>query len=234
MKKTPLTDAHIAMGAKMQEYAGFNIPREYSGDVDEQQAVNNRVGVSDLSHIGQIWVKGPRALAFLERVTTNDVDLLEIGKVQHTNLINENGDVVDNIMLYHYAPEKYMMVVCATNIDKDWKWCVDNNDEYVELENASDKIGLIAVQGPKSLDTLQKLTKIDLSTISDLSFVIGQLKGSAFENVIISNTRSTGVIGFYIFCFAEYTKAIWAEILKAGAEFDIKPIGLATRQALHL
>lgn len=234
MKKTPLTDTHIALGAKMHEFAGYNMPIEYSGIIDEHLTVCNGVGIFDVSHMGEIWIKGPRALSFLQKVTTNDVASLEIGKVQYSCLINNEGGIVDDITLYHYEPEKYMMVVNASNIEKDWEWCLENNHEHADLENASYKIGLLAVQGPKAIATLQKLTKVDLSTIPYFSFVIGQFKGSDFENVIISNTGYTGAGGFEIYCYAQYTEAIWNEIMKAGAEYGIKPIGLGARDTLRL
>lgn len=183
MKKTPFTDIHIALGAKMHEFAGYNMPIEYSGIIDEHMTVCNGVGVFDVSHMGEIWVKGPRALNFLQKVTTNDVANLPIGKAQYSCFTNNEGGIIDDIIVYHYEPEKYMLVVNASNIEKDWKWCVENNTELADLENASDSIGQLAIQGPLALRTLQKLTKIDLSTIPYYSFVIGSFKGSGLDSM---------------------------------------------------
>lgn len=234
MKKTPFTDIHIALGAKMHEFAGYNMPIEYSGIIDEHMAVLQSVGVFDVSHMGEIWVKGPAAEAFLQRMTSNDLSALPIGKAQYTCLMNNEGGIVDDIIIYHYEPEKYMLVVNASNIEKDWEWLVDNNAEHAELENASDSIGQLAIQGPKALDTLQKLTKVDLTTIPYYSFVIGNMKGSGLENVIISNTGYTGAGGFEIYFYPQYGESLWNEIFKAGEEFGIKPIGLGARDTLRL
>lgn len=234
MKKTPFTDIHIALGAKMHEFAGYNMPIEYSGIIDEHMTVCNGVGVFDVSHMGEIWVKGPRALSFLQKVTTNDVANLPIGKAQYSCFTNNEGGIIDDIIVYHYEPEKYMLVVNASNIEKDWKWCVENNSELADLENASDSIGQLAIQGPLALKTLQKLTKIDLSTIPYYSFVIGSFKGSGLDNVIISNTGYTGAGGFELYFYPQYATAIWEAIFEAGKEFGIKPIGLGARDTLRL
>lgn len=234
MKQTPFTDIHIALGAKMHEFAGYNMPIEYSGILDEHLTVCNGVGVFDVSHMGEIWVKGPRAEALLQKLLSNDVSKLSIGKAQYSCILNEDGGIVDDIIAYHYEPEKYMLVVNASNVDKDWNWIVAHNDEHAELENASYKIGQLAIQGPKAQATLQKLTKIDLSTIPYYSFAIGNFKGSGLENVIISNTGYTGAGGFELYFYAEYGVDIWNAIFKAGEEFGIKPIGLGARDTLRL
>lgn len=234
MKKTPFTDIHIALGAKMHEFAGYNMPIEYSGIIDEHMTVCNGVGVFDVSHMGEIWVKGPRALSFLQKVTSNDVTSLPIGKAQYSCFINDEGGIVDDIIVYHYEPEKYMLVVNASNIEKDWHWCVQHNTEFADLENASDNIGQLAIQGPQAIHTLQKLTSIDLSTIPYYSFVIGSLKGSGLDSVIISNTGYTGAGGFEIYFYPQYATDIWNALFKAGKEFGIKPIGLGARDTLRL
>lgn len=234
MKQTPFTDIHIALGAKMHEFAGYNMPIEYSGILDEHMTVCKGVGVFDVSHMGEIWVKGPRAEALLQKLLSNDVSKLSIGKAQYSCILNEDGGIVDDIIAYHYEPEKYMLVVNASNVDKDWNWIVAHNDEHAELENASYKIGQLAIQGPKAQATLQKLTKIDLSTIPYYSFAIGNFKGSGLENVIISNTGYTGAGGFELYFYAEYGVDIWNAIFKAGEEFGIKPIGLGARDTLRL
>lgn len=234
MKKTPLTDTHIALGAKMHEFAGYNMPIEYSGIIDEHRAVVESVGVFDVSHMGEIWIKGPRAFAFLQRVTTNDISNLEIGKAQYTCLINDNGGVVDDIIVYEYEPDKYMLVVNASNIEKDCDWLHKNNVENVEIEDSSDNISLLAIQGPNAIHTLQKLTHIDLTKVPPFHFVVGSIKGGGSDSVIISNTGYTGAGGFEIYCYRKQLVDIWNAIFEAGAEFNIKPVGLGARDTLRL
>lgn len=234
MKKTPFTDIHIALGAKMHEFAGYNMPIEYSGIIDEHMTVCTGVGVFDVSHMGEIWVKGPRALSFLQRMMSNDVAALEIGKAQYSCIMNDQGGIVDDVIVYHYEPEKYMLVVNASNIEKDWKWFVDHNEESVDLENASENMAQLAIQGPKALATLQKMTKIDLTKIPYYSFVIGNIDGSGMDNVIISNTGYTGAGGFEIYFYPQYGVDIWNKLFEAGEEFGIKPIGLGARDTLRL
>jgi len=234
MKKTPFTDIHIALGAKMHEFAGYNMPIEYSGIIDEHLTVCNSVGVFDVSHMGEIWVKGPRAEAFLQRMMSNDVAALNTGKAQYSAIINDLGGIVDDIIVYHYEPEKYMLVVNASNLEKDWKWFVDHNDENAELENTSDQLAQLAIQGPKALETLQKLTKIDLTKIPYYSFAIGSLEGSGMDEVIISNTGYTGAGGFELYFYPQHGVDIWNAIFEAGKEFGIKPIGLGARDTLRL
>lgn len=234
MKKTPFTDIHIALGAKMHEFAGYNMPIEYSGIIDEHMTVCKSVGVFDVSHMGEIWVKGPRALSFLQKMLSNNVAALEIGKAQYSCIINDQGGIVDDIIVYHYEPEKYMLVVNASNIEKDWNWLSEHNDEFADLENSSDNIAQLAIQGPKALETLQKLTKIDLTKIPYYTFVIGSMEGSALDNVIISNTGYTGAGGFEIYFYPQYGVDIWNAIFEAGKEFGIKPIGLGARDTLRL
>lgn len=234
MKKTPFTDIHIALGAKMHEFAGYNMPIEYSGIIDEHMTVCTGVGVFDVSHMGEIWVKGPRAQAFLQRMMSNDVANLEIGKAQYSAIINDEGGIIDDIIVYHYEPEKYMLVVNASNIEKDWKWFTEHNEEAADLENSSDNIAQLAIQGPKALETLQKLTKIDLTKVPYYSFVIGSIEGSGLDSVIISNTGYTGAGGFEVYFYPQDGVAIWDAIFEAGKEFGIKPIGLGARDTLRL
>ncbi len=234
MKKTPFTDIHIALGAKMHEFAGYNMPIEYSGIIDEHMTVCTGVGVFDVSHMGEIWVKGPRAQAFLQRMMSNDVANLEIGKAQYSAIINDEGGIIDDIIVYHYEPEKYMLVVNASNIEKDWKWFTEHNEEAADLENSSDNIAQLAIQGPKALETLQKLTKIDLTKVPYYSFVIGSIEGSGLDSVIISNTGYTGAGGFEVYFYPQDGIAIWDAIFEAGKEFGIKPIGLGARDTLRL
>lgn len=232
MKNTPFTDIHIALGAKMHEFAGYNMPIEYSGIIDEHLTVCNGVGVFDVSHMGEIWVKGAKALDFLQQVTSNDVSVLEPGKAQYSCLTNENGGIIDDLIIYHYEAEKYMLVVNASNIEKDWAWLNSKNQIHAELENASDKIGLLSVQGPKALATLQKLTKIDLTKIPYYKFTTGHF--ADVDSVIISNTGYTGAGGFELYFYVEDALSIWNAVMEAGAEFGIKPIGLGARDTLRL
>ncbi len=232
MKQTPFTALHESLGAKMHEFAGYNMPIEYLGIIDEHLTVVNGVGVFDVSHMGEFWVKGEKALPFLQKITSNNVANLPIGKAQYTCFPNAEGGIVDDLLVYHYEPEKYMLVVNASNIQKDWDWCVKNNTEGAILENASDHTAQLAIQGPKALDTLQKLTTVDLSAIPYYAFVTGELAG--VRDVIISNTGYTGAGGFEIYFYPEYALQIWEAIFNAGKEFDIKPIGLGARDTLRL
>ena len=194
MKTTPFTEKHIALGAKMHEFAGYNMPIEYSGILDEHHTVCQSVGVFDVSHMGEFWVKGPHALEFIQQVTSNNAAVLTPGKVQYTCFPNETGGIVDDLLVYFYEPDKYMLVVNAANIEKDWNWCVAHNTVGAELENSSDRIAQLAVQGPKAIDTLQKLTSLNLSEIPYYTFRVGDFAG--VPNVIISNTGYTGAGGF--------------------------------------
>lgn len=232
MKKTPFTDTHIALGAKMHEFAGYNMPIEYSGIIDEHQTVVNAVGVFDVSHMGEIWVKGPKALEYLQRVTSNDVSALTIGKAQYSCFINENGGIIDDFITYYYEPEKYLLVVNAANLEKDWEWCQKQNTIGAELENASAHTAQLAIQGPKATETLQKLTDIDLSAIPFYAFEVGKFAG--VDEVIISNTGYTGAGGFELYFYPEHGMKIWDAIFEAGEEFGIKPIGLGARDTLRL
>ncbi|WP_019537739.1 glycine cleavage system aminomethyltransferase GcvT [Proteiniphilum acetatigenes] len=232
MKTTPFTDLHIGLGARMHEFAGYNMPIEYSGIIDEHLTVVNSVGVFDVSHMGEFWVKGPDAVEFLQRVTSNDVSVLKQGKAQYTCFVNEKGGIVDDFIVYHYEPEKYLLVVNAANIEKDWAWCQQWNTMGAELENASDHMAQLAIQGPKATATLQKLTDQDLSDIPFYAFTTGRLAG--VDNVIISNTGYTGAGGFELYFYPEYGKKIWDAIFEAGAEYGIKPVGLGARDTLRL
>ena len=232
MKTTPFTQKHIDLGAKMHEFAGYNMPIEYAGIIDEHLTVCNAVGVFDVSHMGEFWVKGPHALAFLQKVTSNNVAALTPGKIQYSCFPNEKGGIVDDFLVYHFEPEKYLLVVNAANIEKDWNWCVSHNTEGAELENSSDNMSQLAIQGPKAILALQKLTDIDLSQIPYYTFVVGKLAG--VENVIISNTGYTGAGGFELYFYPDAADIIWNAVFDAGAEYGIKPIGLGARDTLRL
>lgn len=232
MKTTPFTETHIALGAKMHEFAGYNMPIEYSGIIDEHLTVCNAVGVFDVSHMGEFWVKGPNALEFLQQVTSNNVATLPVGKAQYTCFPNEEGGIVDDLLVYHYESEKYLLVVNAANIEKDWNWCVSHNTVSAELENASDYMAQLAIQGPKAMEVLQKLTPVDLSEIPYYAFTTGEFAGQ--KDVIISNTGYTGAGGFELYFYPEAGQAIWKAIFEAGAPEGIKPIGLGARDTLRL
>ncbi|NDW11801.1 glycine cleavage system aminomethyltransferase GcvT [Bacteroides sp. 214] len=233
MKKTPFTEKHIALGAKMHEFAGYNMPIEYTtGIIDEHLTVCGGVGVFDVSHMGEFWVKGPNALAFLQKVTSNNVAALAPGKVQYACFPNNDGGIVDDFLVYQYEEEKYLLVVNASNIEKDWNWCVAHNTEGAILENSSDNMAQLAVQGPKATQVLQKLTDIDLSAIPYYTFKVGTFAG--VENVIISCTGYTGAGGFELYFYPNEGDKIWNAVFEAGEEFGIKPIGLGARDTLRL
>ena len=232
MKTTPFTETHIALGAKMHEFAGYNMPIEYSGIIDEHMTVCNGVGVFDVSHMGEFWVKGPNALEFLQQVTSNNVAILPIGKAQYTCFPNEEGGIVDDLLVYHYEEEKYLLVVNAANIEKDWNWCVSHNTVGAELENSSDSMAQLAIQGPKATEVLQRLTSVNLSEIPYYAFTTGEFAGCS--NVIISNTGYTGAGGFELYFYPEDGKKIWDAIFEAGAPEGLKPIGLGARDTLRL
>lgn len=232
MKTTPFTDKHIALNAKMHEFAGYNMPIEYSGIIDEHHTVRNGVGVFDVSHMGEFWVKGPKALSFLQKVSSNNVADLVIGKAQYNYFPNANGGIVDDFLIYKYEEEKYMLVVNAANIEKDWNWCVANNTEGAELENASEHTAQLAIQGPKAVQVLQKLTRIDLASIPYYSFTTGEFAG--VKEVIISNTGYTGAGGFELYFYPEFGEQIWNAIFEAGQGEGIKPCGLGCRDTLRL
>ncbi len=232
MKTTPFTEKHISLGAKMHEFAGYNMPIEYSGIIDEHMTVCNAVGVFDVSHMGEFWVKGPNALPFLQKITSNNVAALTLGQAQYSCFPNEQGGIVDDLIVYYYEPEKYLLVVNAANIEKDWNWCVSHNADGAELENASDRMAQLAVQGPKAMATLQKLTDINLAEIPYYHFTHGAF--ASVKDVIISNTGYTGAGGFELYFYPGDAMKIWDAVFEAGAEFGIKPIGLGARDTLRL
>ncbi|MCE1156636.1 MAG: glycine cleavage system aminomethyltransferase GcvT [Bacteroidales bacterium] len=232
MNFTPFINFHRSLGAKLHEFAGYEMPIEYSGIIDEHLTVRNAVGVFDVSHMGEIWVKGPKAFDFLQKTTSNDIAQLKIGKAQYSCLPNGKGGIVDDILVYHYEPEKYLLVVNASNLEKDWNWLQENNTEGVDMDNASEWMAQLAIQGPKATATLQKLTPVDLSSIPYYHFTVGEFAGR--NEVIISNTGYTGAGGFELYFLPEHADHIWNSIFEAGAEFGIKPIGLGARDTLRL
>ncbi|KIA88808.1 glycine cleavage system aminomethyltransferase GcvT [Kaistella jeonii] len=233
MNKTALYDKHVSLGAKMVPFAGFDMPVQYSGVTEEHFAVREKVGIFDVSHMGQFFVEGPSAKDLLQFVGTNNVDALENGKAQYTCLPNGNGGIVDDLIVYKMTDEKYFVVVNASNIEKDWNHISKHNEKFgAKLTNASDEMSLIAIQGPKATETLQKLTDINLSEIPYYHFTEGKIAGC--EDVIISNTGYTGSGGFEIYFKNENAVKIWEAITEAGQEFGLIPCGLASRDTLRL
>ena len=233
MKRTPFSDIHEKLGAKMVEFAGFWMPLQYSSITDEHITVRKAVGVFDVSHMGEIWIKGPKAFDLTQYITSNDIQKLKPGKALYSVMPNGRGGIVDDLIVYQYSEDKYMLVVNAANIDKDYKWILEQNEKFgAEVENASDNIAQLAVQGPKAIDVLQKLTDIDLSQIKFYHFVEGSIAG--VNNVIISNTGYTGSGGFELYFYPQYAQKLWDAIFEAGEEFGIKPAGLGARDTLRL
>jgi len=232
MKNTVFYDLHVANGGKMVSFAGFNMPVQFEGINAEHETVRNGVGVFDVSHMGEFWIRGPRAFELVQRLTSNDVAKLDDGKIQYTCFPNEKGGIVDDLLTYRIDSETYMLVVNAANIDKDWAWVEMNNIHGAEIYNASDETSQLAVQGPKALSTLQKLTSTDLNDIPYYTFKKVDIAG--ISQVILSNTGYTGAGGFEIYMKNADGPAIFKAVMEAGAEFGIKPIGLAARDTLRL
>lgn len=233
LKTVVLNDVHQQLGAKMVPFAGYNMPVRYSSDLDEHHTVRRAVGIFDVSHMGEFRVRGPRALDLIQRVTSNDASKLTDGKAQYSCLPNEQGGIVDDLLVYKLADEDYMLVVNASNIDKDWNWIQQYNAEFgADMENVSDQMSLFAVQGPKAAAALQSLTEVDLSSIPYYSFVQGSFAGH--EGVIISATGYTGAGGFELYIPNEAAADIWNKVLEAGKPFGLKPIGLGARDTLRL
>lgn len=235
MKNTPFTDKHIALGAKMAEFAGYNMPISYTGINDEHAAVRNNAGVFDVSHMGEFILKGENALDLIQRVTSNDAAKLTDGKAQYSCLPNADGGIVDDLLVYCLEENKaYMLVVNASNIEKDWNWISQFNDKAVEMHNISDKTCLLAIQGPNATKILQPLTNTDILNLPYYHFTKGIFAG--VENVLVSATGYTGAGGVEIYFEDKDDNAnkIWDAIFAAGAAAGIKPIGLGARDTLRL
>ncbi|SDH13189.1 aminomethyltransferase [Pedobacter terrae] len=232
MKNTALTEKHIALGAKMVPFAGYNMPVTYEGINAEHATVRNGVGVFDVSHMGEFILKGENALDLIQSVTSNDAAKLYDGKVQYSCLPNKDGGIVDDLLVYKIDDKTYMLVVNASNIEKDWSWIQQFNTEGVEMHNISDQTSLLAIQGPKAADALQSLTEVDLASMEYYTFVKGTFAG--IDNVVISATGYTGAGGFEIYFENQYADQIWDAIFEAGAPYNIKPIGLGARDTLRL
>ena len=228
MKNTALTATHEALGAKMVPFAGYNMPVQYDGVTIEHEAVRNSVGVFDVSHMGEFLVEGPNALALIQKTCSNDASKLTIGKAQYSCMPNDNGGIVDDLIIYRIKEDTYLLVVNASNIEKDWNWLQSKNTVGAEMRDLSEDYSLLAIQGPQAVSAMQSLSSHDLSQIEFYNFVIGDFAG--IEHVIISATGYTGSGGFEIYCKNTEVKQIWDAVTKAGA----KPIGLAARDTLRL
>lgn len=232
MKNTAFTKFHEELGARIVPFAGYNMPLQYEGVISEHECVRKGVGVFDVSHMGEFWVKGPHAFELVQRLTTNDVSKLFDGKVQYTCFPNDKGGIVDDLLVYRFGQEEYLLVVNAANIDKDWEWVNRHNIHGAELINASDATAQLAVQGPMALKAMQKLTSEPIEDMEYYTFKVLNFAGC--ENVILSTTGYTGSGGCEIYMHNEDGPAIWKAVFEAGAEFGIKPIGLAARDTLRL
>ncbi len=232
MKNTALTHKHIALGAKMVSFAGYNMPVQYEGVNAEHETVRNGVGVFDVSHMGEFLLKGPNALALIQKVCSNDASVLFDGKAQYSCMPNGKGGIVDDLIIYRISEEAYFIVVNASNIEKDWNWISQHNDLGVEMQNLSDAYSLLAIQGPKAAAAMQNLTNVELSNMTYYTFQYGTFAG--IENVMISATGYTGSGGFEVYVKNEDAEKLWDAVFEAGSDFGIKPIGLAARDTLRL
>jgi aminomethyltransferase len=232
MKNTALTHIHEILGAKMVPFAGYNMPVQYEGVNAEHEIVRTGVGVFDVSHMGEFLLSGENALALIQKVTSNDASVLEIGGAQYSCLPNNDGGIVDDLIVYKMKESQYLLVVNASNIDKDWNWISSHNDLGVDMKNISEAYSLLAIQGPKAVEAMQSLTSIDLSAIKYYHFEVGTFAG--IDDVIISATGYTGSGGFEIYFKNSDAEQVWHKVFEAGKPFGIKPIGLAARDTLRL
>ena len=232
MKNTALTHLHEALGAKLVPFAGYNMPVSYEGINIEHETVRTGVGVFDVSHMGEILITGPKALELIQKLSSNDASKMVAGQAQYCYFPNETGGVVDDLIIYKFEEEKYLLVVNASNIDKDWEWIQKHNTIGADIRNLSDEYSLLAIQGPKAIESMQSLTSEDLAAIKFYTFKVSEFAG--IENVIISATGYTGSGGFEIYCKNDEVEQIWNKVMEAGAGFGIKPIGLAARDTLRL
>lgn len=232
MKNTALTNVHERLGAKMVPFAGYNMPVSYEGVNVEHETVRNAVGVFDVSHMGEFLVTGPHALELIQRVSSNDASKLQDYQAQYSCLPNETGGIVDDLIIYRLNAEKWVLVVNASNIEKDWNWIQKHNTVGAELRNLSDDFSLLAIQGPKAVEAMQSLTSVDLSAITFYTFRVADFAG--IEHVMISATGYTGSGGFEIYCKNSEVEQVWNKVFEAGAAYGIKPIGLAARDTLRL
>jgi len=232
MKNTALSHVHEKLGAKIVPFAGYNMPVQYEGINIEHDTVRKGVGVFDVSHMGEFLIEGENALSLIQKVTSNDASKLGIGNAQYSCFPNDMGGIVDDLIVYRVKENTYLLVVNASNIEKDWNWIEKHNTENAQMTNISDEYSLLAIQGPKAVEAMQSLTSIDLSAIKFYSFKVADFAG--VENVIISATGYTGSGGFEIYCKNNEVEKVWNAVIEAGKNFGIKPIGLAARDTLRL
>ena len=232
MKNTALTHVHEKLGAKMVPFAGYSMPVSYEGVTAEHETVRTGVGVFDVSHMGEFLVSGPHALELIQKVTSNDASKLVDYQAQYSCLPNDTGGIVDDLIIYRINAEKWVLVVNASNIEKDWNWISKHNSMGAELRNLSEDFSLLAIQGPKAVEAMQSLTSEDLSAIKFYHFKVADFAG--IENVMISATGYTGSGGFEIYCKNSEVEQVWNKVFEAGAAYGIKPIGLAARDTLRL
>ena len=232
MKKTALTHIHKSIGARMVDYAGYEMPLEYSGILDEHKAVRFNAGLFDVSHMGIFWVKGEGTLELLQKITTNDVSILKQGQAQYSCLPNGKGGIVDDLIVYNYDNNKFMLVVNASNIEKDWQWINSQNNFGAQLENASDDMSILALQGPKAKDILQPLVEHDLQKLEPFTFISCQVAG--VKDAILSATGYTGAGGYEIYFHKNGSEKLWNSIIEHGVAYGLKPTGLAVRDLLRL
>ena len=232
VKDIELANIHNALGAKMVPFAGYNMPVSYEGVNAEHETVRNAVGVFDVSHMGEFLVMGPNALDLIQKVTSNDASKIVDDQAQYSCFPNATGGIVDDLIVYRFNAEKWLLVVNASNIDKDWDWINSHNSMNAELKNISEDYSLLAIQGPKAVEAMQSLTSVDLSAIKFYHFKVADFAG--LEHIIISATGYTGSGGFEIYCKNSEVAQVWKKVFEAGADFGIKPIGLAARDTLRL
>lgn len=235
LKKTPLHDKHVALGARMMGFAGYDMPVQYTGIIDEHMAVRNAAGVFDVSHMGEVLVRGPQAFAFVQNLVSNNIERLYDGRALYTVMCTPEGGIIDDLLVYRLNEESYLLVINASNIEKDWAWMQQQNTVGAHLENISDNVALLAVQGPKAVDVVQALTDINVSGIKYYHFAplaSGSFFGCNFA--ILSHTGYTGESGFEIYCDADKADAVWDAVLEAGASVGLKPAGLGARDTLRV
>ena len=232
MKNTALTHVHEALGAKLVPFAGYMMPVQYEGVNIEHETVRNSVGVFDVSHMGEFLITGPNALSLIQKVCSNDAAKLFDGKAQYSCIPNDSGGIVDDLIIYRLNEEKYVLVVNASNIQKDWDWISSHNDMNAEMKNLSDDFSLLAIQGPKAAEAMQSLTSVDLENMKYYTFEVADFAG--IEHVIISATGYTGSGGFEVYCKNSEVEQVWNKVIESGSDYGIKPIGLAARDTLRL
>ena len=232
MKNTALSHIHESLGAKMVPFAGYNMPVQYEGINAEHETVRNGVGVFDVSHMGEFLIEGEHALELIQRISSNDASKLQVEDAQYSCMPNDTGGIVDDLIIYRVKEQTYLLVVNASNIDKDWEWISKHNSNNAEMKNISENFSLLAIQGPKAVEAMQSLTSVDLAEISFYKFKVADFAG--IEHVIISATGYTGSGGFEIYCKNSEVEQVWNKVFEAGAAYGIKPIGLAARDTLRL